>query len=201
MAYLVGPTFLGTLMPRYAEGLPALRPLLLGTILLGLAWPARQMLIAVGHPYRLAGATLLGLAIAVLAGAIGADRAGIVGVALGMTIGYGAVAALTGIAAFIPVLGWPAWWSHQARLIRILSGFALGALATAHLPLGIAGRWPSLAARCLILAAWLLPSLWIWARRHGWGGLLSERFRAYNPGKSGICAGGGDHDEPDRDRT
>ena len=55
MAYLIGPSFLGLLIPRYAEGLPALRPLLPGTLLLGLAWPARQMLIAVGRPYALAG--------------------------------------------------------------------------------------------------------------------------------------------------
>ena len=47
VAYLVGPVFLGALMPRYVEGLPALRPLLPGMVLLGLAWPARQMLIAV----------------------------------------------------------------------------------------------------------------------------------------------------------
>ena len=34
VAYLVGPLFLGSLMPRYAEGLPALRPLLPGMTLL-----------------------------------------------------------------------------------------------------------------------------------------------------------------------
>ena len=55
-------TFLGALMPRYAEGLPALRPLLPGTLLLGLAWPARQMLIAVGPPlHAWPSATLVGL--------------------------------------------------------------------------------------------------------------------------------------------
>src|SRR4051812_7916662 len=99
-------------MPRYVEGLPALRPLLPGTLLLGLAWPARQMLIAVGRPYALAGATLAGLAVTALAGAIGADRAGIVGVAWGMTIGYAAVAGLTGATACVPALGWRAWWGH-----------------------------------------------------------------------------------------
>jgi len=178
VAYLVAPDFLGTLMPRYAAGLPAIRPLLPGTVLLGLAWPARQMLIAVGRPYRLAGATLLGLAVAGLAGGIGADRGGIVGVARGMTVGYAAVATLTGIAAFVPALGRAAWWSHQLRLIHILSGFAAGTLLTAHLPLGIEGHWLDLAARCSILAAWLVPTLWLWARRHGWGGLLSARFAA-----------------------
>ena len=40
VAYLVGPVFLGALIPRYAAGLPALRPLLPGMVLLGLAWLA-----------------------------------------------------------------------------------------------------------------------------------------------------------------
>ncbi len=61
VAYFAGPVFLGAILPRYAEGLPALRPLLPGVTLLGLAWPARQMLIAIGRPYRLALATLVGL--------------------------------------------------------------------------------------------------------------------------------------------
>ena len=82
-------------MPRYAEGLPALRPLLPGTVLLGLAWPARQMLIAIDRPYRLCLATLAGLAVLAVAGTLGADRAGIVGVAWGMSLGYAAVSALT----------------------------------------------------------------------------------------------------------
>jgi O-antigen/teichoic acid export membrane protein len=169
VAYLVGPVFLGALMPRYAEGLPALRPLLLGTLLLGLAWPSRQMLITIGRPYTLALATLLGLAVTALAGTIGADRGGIVGVAWGMTIGYAAVAWLTGAAACVPILGWRPWWAHQARLARTLVGFGLGTILAAHLPIGTLGRWPEFAARCLILAAWLLPTLWFWGRRHGWG--------------------------------
>ena len=95
VAYLVGPAFLGALMPRYAEGLPALRPLLPGTVLLGLAWPARQMLITIERPYRLCLATLAGLAVLAVAGTLGADRAGIVGVAWGTSLGYAAVSALT----------------------------------------------------------------------------------------------------------
>ncbi len=171
VAYVVGPTFLGLLLPRYAEGLPALRPLLLGTLLLGLAWPARQMLIAVGRPYALALATLAGLAVAATAGMVGADRAGIVGVAWGMTIGYAAVAGFTGMVAFVPALGWRGWLIHQARLIRTLLGFACGTALAAHLPLPGLGRWPAFAARVLILLAWLLPTLWLWGRRHAWGGL------------------------------
>ena len=38
--------------PIRRRACPRLRPLLPGMILLGLAWPARQMLIAVGRPYR-----------------------------------------------------------------------------------------------------------------------------------------------------
>jgi O-antigen/teichoic acid export membrane protein len=174
VAYLVGPVFLGALMPRYDEGLPALRPLLPGTVLLGLAWPARQMLIAVGRPGLLLLATLAGLSLTAVAGAIGADRAGIVGVASGMTIGYAAVSALTVAAAIVPALGWRAWFAHQVRLVHTLSWYASGALFSAHLPLVGPGRWDGFAIRCAILTAWTLPALWIWGRRHGWGGILAR---------------------------
>jgi O-antigen/teichoic acid export membrane protein len=186
VAYLVGPVFLGALMPRFVDGLPALRPLLPGPLLLGLAWPARQMLITIGRPYTLALATLLGLLVATLAGSIGADRGGIVGVAWGMSLGYAAVAWLTGAAACVPILGWSPWWTHQARLARTLVGFGLATLLTAHVPIGNLGRWPGFAVRCLILLAWLLPTLWCWGRRHEWGGFdprkinsLISRFVAF----------------------
>jgi len=164
VAYVVGPTFLGTVMPKYVDGLPALRPLLPGMILLGLAWPARQMLITVGRPYRLCLATLLGLAATAAAGTLGADRGGIVGVAWGMTAGYAAVFALTSAAAAVPFVGWTAWAAHQFRLAVWLAGFAGATLFTAHVPLGIEGRWPAFAARVALLSAWLIPacSLWAW---------------------------------------
>ena len=165
VAYLVGPAFLGAMMPRYADGLVALRPLLPGSILLGLAWPPRQMLIAVGHPYRLAMATMAALAVAIPAGIVGADRSGIVGVAVGTTIGYAAVAWMTGAVAYVPTLGWWAWWAHLGRLARVLVGFAAGTIFVAHVPIGIEGRWPDLAARCLLLAGWLGPALW-WSWTH-----------------------------------
>jgi len=167
VAYLIGPTFLGALMPRYAEGLPALRPLLPGTVLLGLAWPARQMLITIERPYRLCLATLAGLAVLAVAGTLGADRAGIVGVAWGTSLGYAAVSALTSVTAFVPTLGWRAWLSHQARLARTLALFASGTILAAHAPIPFA-------ARCAVLAAWILPPLWLWGRRHAWGGLLDR---------------------------
>lgn len=180
VAYLVGPVFLGALMPRFADGLPALRPLLIGTLLLGLAWPARQMLITVGRPYTLALATLVGLAVTALAGTIGADRSGIVGVAWGISIGYATVAWLTGAVACVPGLGWKVWWTHQARLARTLVGFGLGTIFAAHVPVGNLPRWPEFATRCLILLAWLLPTLWFWGRRHGWGGFLASKLQAYH---------------------
>jgi len=175
VAYLVGPVFLGTILPRYAEGLAALRPLLPGTVLLGLAWPARQMLIAVGHPYRLAGATLLGLAVAIAAGVVGADRGGIVGVAWGMSLGYAAVAALTSAVATIPPLGWRFWGNHQLRLARTLLTLAAATLLTTHLPLAPLPFWPDFAARCLLLLGWIAPTAWFWGRRYEWGGLRRPR--------------------------
>ena len=174
VAYLVGPAFLGAVMPRYADGLPALRPLLPGMILLALAWPARQMLISVGRPYLLCLATLAGLAVTASAGAVGADRAGIVGVAWGMSVGYASVYLLTSAAAVVPWLGWSGWVRHQARLAATLFGFTAGTLLTAHVPLSLAGRWPDLTARVALLAAWLLPTLWVWGARHGWGGVLER---------------------------
>ncbi len=170
IAYAFGPTFLGLLMPRYVDGLPALRPLLPGMILLGLAWPARQMLIAIGRPYLLVSVTLVGLAVTALAGIVGADRLGIVGVAWGMTIGSAALFLLTTAAAVVPTLGVSVWLGHQARLGQTLLGFTAATLLTVHVPIGSWNRTPELMLRGLILMAWLCPTLFQWAARHGWGG-------------------------------
>ncbi|HEV3165443.1 MAG TPA: hypothetical protein VGZ22_15560 [Isosphaeraceae bacterium] len=177
VAYLVGPVFLGILIPRYAEGLPALRPLLPGMILLGLAWPARQMLIAVDRPYRLCAATLFGLGITAVAGFVGADRAGIVGVSWGMTVGYASVYILTSAVAFIPGMGWRSWLLSEARLAVILAWFAAGAVGSTHLPLPLDSFWLAFAARCAILTLWTLPPLWFWGRHHRWGGLFDRKGR------------------------
>ena len=186
VAYVVGPAVLGALIPRYAAGLPALRPLLPGAVLLSLAWPARQMLIAVGRPYLLCLATLLGLGVLAAAGTVGADRAGIVGVAWGMTVGYSVVFLLPSAAAVVPWLGVGGWTRHVAKLARTLGGFALATLATAHVPLGLPGRWLDLAARSVVLSVWLLPVMWLWGRGHGWGGLLERpgADRSGDPGSS-----------------
>jgi O-antigen/teichoic acid export membrane protein len=173
VAYLAGPLFLGSLMPRYVEGLPALRPLLPGMILLGLAWPARQFLITIGRPYRLCLATTAGLVCTAAAGLVGADRAGIVGVAWGMTLGYAAVYFLTSATAYVPPLGWWRWLAHQARIAGALGWFAAGALLASHLPIpGDGPTWGTLAWRGAMLTAWLLPPLVAWGRRYHWGGLL-----------------------------
>ncbi|RUL86716.1 hypothetical protein TsocGM_15510 [Tautonia sociabilis] len=173
VAYVAAPTFLGLLIPRYAPGLEALRPLLPGTLLLGLALPSREAMIAVDRPYRLALATLPGLAIAALAGAIGATRAGIVGVSWGMTLGYAAVYLVTAAAALGGGLGARGWLSHQARLLLPVSWFAAGALLAAHAPIP-GPAWREFALRVSLLAAWGLPAMLLWGRAHGWGGLVSR---------------------------
>jgi O-antigen/teichoic acid export membrane protein len=174
VAFFAGPVFLGAVLPKYAEGLPALRPLLPGMLLLGLAWPARQMLITIDRPYRLVLATLIGLAVTTLAGLIGADRAGIVGVAWGMTVGYTALFLLTGATAFVPFLGLRAWCLHLLRLAAMLGWVALGGGLASMISPEI-GRWGDAVVRLGVLAAWTLPALWVWGVRQGWGGLLPGR--------------------------
>ncbi len=123
IACVVGPWFLGSLMPRYVEGLPALRPLLPGMTLLGMAWPARQCLIAIGRPYRLCLGTSLGLACTTLTALLGADQAGIAGVAAGMSVGYVIVYIITSSTAFLPALGLRGWLVHQVRIAATLGYF------------------------------------------------------------------------------
>lgn len=181
VAYLAGPVFLGSIVPvvvpgfdRYVPGLPALRPLLPGTVLLGLSWPARQMLIAVNRPYRLAAAMVAALALLLGIGTVAARRWGIVGVAWNMTIGYAVVYGLTSLVAFRRILGDRAWWVHQARIAADLGWFSVGAIVSTHLPLPTMNRWLDFAVRCLLLAAWIAPRLWTWGQKHRWGGLFDR---------------------------
>ena len=176
IAFFAGPVFLGTVLPKYVDGIPALRPLLPGMLLLGIAWPARQLLITIERPYRLAIATLIGLALTTLAGLIGADRAGIVGVAWGMSIGYATVFLLTGAVAFVPTLGLRAWLVHLARLSLILGWVAAGIGLASMIAPGL-GLWGDAAARLGVLALWTIPALWAWGVGQGWGGLLPARSR------------------------
>ncbi|MFO0907614.1 MAG: hypothetical protein U0794_04505 [Isosphaeraceae bacterium] len=174
-AYVLAPAALGWVLPRYAEGLPALRPLLPGMVFLALAWPTRQLLIALGRPYRLCVATGAGLLVALLAGLIGADRWGIVGIAWGMSVGYAAVFLATSGSALLPILGPACWLAHLARLSGWLVLFATAALAASHVPLvGLTGLG-EFVARGLVIAACVVGVLLVWAARHGWGGLFENR--------------------------
>ncbi|MHC5539964.1 hypothetical protein ACYOEI_17225, partial [Singulisphaera rosea] len=88
-----------------------------------------------------------------------------------------ALSVLTSATALVPVLGWTAWLGHQLRLFRTLGGFLAGTLLTDLVP--TAGRSPYLAVvlHGLVLGAWLLPTLWLWGRRNGWGGLRNKVAR------------------------
>ena len=167
VAYFAGPTCLGAILPRYIDGLPALRPLLPGMLLLGMAWPARQMLIAIERPYRLALATLLGLLLTAWAGIAGADRAGIVGVAWGMTAGYSAVFLITSAVAFVPHVGLRDWIGHLLRLGALLGWLAMGVASVSVLSAGL-GPWADLALRLGGLAVWIVPPVAFWGWRRGW---------------------------------
>jgi O-antigen/teichoic acid export membrane protein len=177
VAFVVGPIFLRMLMPRYVDGLPALQPLLPGAVVLALAWPARQMLITLERAVPLFIATLLGLVCLAVAGTIGADRAGLVGVAWGMSAGYACVAFLTSATSLVPTLGWRCWGVHIARLSATLAWYGAGAIVAAKLPLTTMPGVTALPARCAILAVWTVPALMAWGRRHDWGGLASARGR------------------------
>ncbi len=161
VAYVLAPGFLGWLIPRYAEGLPALRPLLPGAVILGLAWPARQLLIAIGRPYRLLLATAAGLAITAALGVIGARHAGIVGVAAAMSLGYLTVFLATSRTAFRSTLGAAAWRAHLGRLAAGALPFAMAAGLAAHLPLPATGPvWEWLTRGLMLALAIAPPAAW-----------------------------------------
>jgi len=158
-AYLVAPTCLGALMPRYADGLPALRPLLPGMLALGLSWPARQALVTIGRPYRLALSALGGAGAAGSVGVIAAGQGGIAGVAWAMSVGYSTAFLLAGSALFVPVLGWTGYAAHLGRALLMSAWPLFGAIQADRLVATSGGPWVDLAARCLVLAAWTLPPL------------------------------------------
>ena len=173
VAFVVGPGFLGFLMPRYVEGLDAIRPLLPGSVLLALAWPARQVLITLGKPLPLFLATLVGFVLTAIAGIIGVDHSGIVGLAWGMSLGYATVFLLTTGASIIPWLGWRTWAAHLARLTRTAMVFLLLTPVVTFAPIGLDGLG-AFAGRVLLLLGWLIPTLCLWGHRHQWGGLLGR---------------------------
>ncbi len=173
VACVFAPWFLGLVIPKYAEGLLAIRPLMAGPIFLGLAWPSRQMLIAVGRPWRLLVATLIGLGLAALCVWVGLRIGRLEGVAWGMSVGGLAVYLLTSLVALMPALGFAGWMRHQARIALWLIGFA--AAAGLALRVRLHGSWDlmGLFVRASILAVLILPPLVVWAARLG----VFRRFR------------------------
>jgi O-antigen/teichoic acid export membrane protein len=148
---VLGPPLLGAILPRYAEGLSALAPLAPGMTLLALSWPSRQALIAVGQPYRLGLATLLGAVFVALSATTGALRGDLSGIAWGTSLGYAALYLATSFAAFGSTLGWQAFVGHQGRVLRSLGWYALGtkvAIETGHPALGIG-----------VLVLWATPDI------------------------------------------
>ena len=177
VAYVFAPAFLGMLMPKYVEGTAAIRPLLPGMVLLGVAWPARQMLIAVGRPYLLCAATLLGLALVAECGAIGAVRSGFEGVAWGMSFGYAGVVLLTSASAFVPILGVRIWLAHLGKLGITLAIFAVIAIVAESV--GDA-RWTAWLMRAGVLIVLAAPILCYFGWRSGLHMLLIRR-RSHHP--------------------
>jgi hypothetical protein len=153
VAYVIGPSALGVLLPRYAEGLPALRPLMPGMLMLALAWPARQLLIAIERPWRLLGATALGLMVMGF-GVFAGVRAGVVGVAWGVTAGSAGVLIATSAAAFGGGLA-----GHLGRLARGIAVPTAVGLIAAHGPLPAGGGLVGDAARGLIAGLGVGPTL------------------------------------------
>ena len=164
IAYVFAPAFLGMLMPRYAAGVGAIRPLLPGMVLLGVAWPARQMLIAVKRPYRLCLATLAGLAFVAECGAIGAGVGGMIGVARGMSLGYAGVTLLTSSSAFVSLIGWRGWLRHAWKITISMGGFAAAAMIAAHSPMNLS-RIAETLARAGILGLLCVPLFAAWLLR------------------------------------
>ena len=120
----LGPPALKWILPRYEGGLAALRPLLLGMLLLGLAWPARQVLIAVNLPFRLLAATSLGAGLVAGLGYFGGIRGGMVGVAWGVAVGHLCVLVLTTWVAAVPECGWGVWLGTLGNLVGWILWFA-----------------------------------------------------------------------------
>jgi O-antigen/teichoic acid export membrane protein len=172
LAAVAGPPALGAVLPRYAEGLAALGPLAMGTAFLGLTWPARQALVALGRPYRLCAATLCGAAVTAVGAALGASRGGLAGLAGGVAAGYAAVWLMTEIVAFRAAFGPVGLAGHLLRVAAPVAwcGLAAGLLAV---PAGAGLDLFDLAARLVALGVAVSP--WAWA-------LHRDAIRAGLPG-------------------
>lgn len=182
LAYVAGPSLLGAVLPRYAAGLPALGPLAFGTVFLGLTWPARQALVAVGRPYRLCAATLAGVVAVALGAILGASRGSLAGLASGVALGYAAVWLLTAFVGFRRALGGRDWARHLSRVLSpVLWSFA------ASWALAPSGDFDSaeIVIRLVGLAIALSP--WGWVLHQSWrrAGVREETSCAISP--SSVC--------------
>jgi hypothetical protein len=106
------------------------------------------------------------LALTALAATLGAVRGGIVGVAWGMSLGFAATFVLTSLYGFLPLVGWNAWWRHQARLVRGMLWPCAGAVFAGGFPLGPCGPIREAVLRGMVLVVWLSPLVPGWLR-HG----------------------------------
>jgi O-antigen/teichoic acid export membrane protein len=182
LAYVAGPSLLGAVLPRYAEGLPALGPLAFGTVFLGLTWPARQALVAVGRPYRLCAATLAGVLAVALGATMGASRGGLAGLASGVALGYAAVWLLTELVGFREALGLRAWAWHLVRVLSpLLWSFA------ASLVLMPSGQFDVIDLSMRLAALGLVLSPWGWVLQQSWrrAGVREETSCVISP--SSAC--------------
>jgi O-antigen/teichoic acid export membrane protein len=155
VAYVVGPPILGGLLPGYREGLAALRPLMPGMVLLALAWPARQLLIAVERPWRLLAATGAGLVVLGPGVVAGLKWGGLVGVAWGVTAGAFVLYVAVAVAAF-----GSGWLEHLGRVARAAGWPVVVALLTAHADWpGSGGVWGEV-VRGLVVTGGVAATLW-----------------------------------------
>lgn len=175
-AYVLFPDLLAVVVPRYAEGVCALRALMPGALFLALTWPARQLLVALGRPWRLLAATLVGLSVLAAAAFLGARAAGLMGVAMAMGVGGPIVFATTAMAAFGLHLAREEVWEWAFGLLVPIGYAALVAVSAAYVPLG--GFAPVVAwlVRGVLVAVGLLPLGAAWLVRNR--GLFEGGLRA-----------------------
>ena len=172
-AYIVGPVLLGWLFPRFQEGVPAFRPLMLGILALSVVSPARQMMIAVGRTTSLLKVTSLGLGFTALAVITGGKLAGLVGISSGMTVGGLVVLLLVEAAAYLPLLGFSALAKHLLRLAAFIAWPAAGTLFILSFSQPPMSEPFESLARVFLLFLWSAPAVLFLAMQNG---LLPEKY-------------------------
>jgi O-antigen/teichoic acid export membrane protein len=114
--YLFGPTILFLLIPKYADGVPSLRPLIPGAIAIGLCWPLRQMLTALRWHARLVLIPAAAVPLLAWSVATGLHHAGLPGAAWGASATFLAVFLVLELASLGLTLPARDWLRHTARL-------------------------------------------------------------------------------------